>query len=187
MSALVDTVLSFNRLEMTNNRKHPVAVDVGRFCRDLAEELRVAYCNGHEFSVSIVGNCGTALLDEVLFRRIVENLLTNAFRYTPAGGSVSLFVSCEQGLLRITVADTGIGIPNDCESRVFEAFYRCDNVETRRGLGLGLSIVQEALLQLGGTITVDSTVGEGTSMRVEIPVIDSPESEEQTTSCTTLS
>jgi len=177
MSDLVDTVLSFNRLEMPNDLKKPVVMDVGHFFRDLAEELRIACCSGHEFSVSIADNCGTALLDESLYRRVVENLLTNAFRYTPAGGSVSLSVSCEHGLLRVMVTDSGIGIPKDSQSRVFEAFYRCDNVETRRGLGLGLSIVQEALSQLGGSITVDSTVGEGTCMRVEIPLIacQSPE------------
>jgi signal transduction histidine kinase len=122
-------------------------------------------------------------LDEALLRRVVENLLTNAFRYTPAGGAVSLFVSCEQGLLQIMITDSGIGIPIDSQSRVFEAFYRCDNVETRHGLGLGLSIVQEALSQLGGTIYVDSTVGEGTTMRVEIPLIDRLDPEEQP-SCT---
>jgi signal transduction histidine kinase len=183
MSALVDTVLSFNQMELPDSLKKPVVIDIGSFCHEIAEEIRIACCSGHEFSVSIAGNCGTALLDEALLRRVVENLLTNAFRYTPAGGAVSLFVSCEQGLLQIMITDSGIGIPIDSQSRVFEAFYRCDNVETRHGLGLGLSIVQEALSQLGGTIYVDSTVGEGTTMRVEIPLIDRLDPEEQP-SCT---
>lgn len=170
MSDLVDSVLSYNRFASKSLLNDPVMVDVGTFCRDLAEEVKTVCCAGHEFGVAIADDCGTVLLDEALFRRVTENLLTNAFRYTPADGAVSLHVNREGGRLRVVVMDSGIGIPEDDQKRVFEAFFRCRNVEARRGLGLGLSIVHDALEHMGGTITVDSAVGKGTTMRVDIPI-----------------
>lgn len=171
MSGLVDSVLTFNRLETGCSINAPVEVEVARFCRLLTAEIETGCCSGHDFSVTIADNCGTALLDEPLFRRVLENLLTNAFRYTPAGGTVSFSISREDSRLLVEIADSGIGIPGEDQEHIFEAFYRCRNVETRRGLGLGLSIVREALSQLGGIIAVESTVGAGTAMRVRIPVI----------------
>ena len=100
---------------------------------------------------------------------MLENLLTNAFRYTPAGGTVSLAVRREGGVLTLEVSDTGIGIPEQDLELIFDAFYRSSNVEGRRGLGLGLSIAQESLLHLGGTIKVTSTLGRGSSLTVAIP------------------
>jgi signal transduction histidine kinase len=106
----------------------------------------------------------------VHFRRIVENLLTNAFRYTPTDGSVSLHVRMEENRLLLEITDTGIGIPEEDQTQIFNAFYRSRNVEERRGLGLGLSIVRESLSLTNGTISVVSKPGEGTTMRVGIPV-----------------
>lgn len=173
MSDLVDSVLSFNRLGGVSSPNALVLLNIGTFCTDLAEEVSTTCSNGHCFTVSIAKTCGTARLDKILLRRIVENLLTNSFRYTPAGGTVSLQVERENDLLRVVVADSGIGIPKECRQRVFEAFFRCPNIDARRGLGLGLSIVQDALTHMGGTISVDSAVGTGTTMRVEIP-LDGP-------------
>lgn len=179
MSCLVDSVLAFNRMGAQCLLNEPVAVDVAKFCQSLAEEIGTACCLGQAFDVSIAEECGTVLLDEFLFRRILENLLTNSFRYTAAGGTVSLRVCRENDRLHVVVADSGIGIPEECLPRVFDAFYRCRNVEGRQGLGLGLSIVQDALSLMGGTITVDSSISQGTSMRVEIPIVDQSEPEEQ--------
>lgn len=76
----------------------------------------------------------------------------------------------ENGMLLLEVIDSGIGIPDEEQKLIFDAFYRSRNVEGRRGLGLGLSIVNDSLAQLGGSITVNSRIGEGTAMLVEIPV-----------------
>jgi two-component system heavy metal sensor histidine kinase CusS len=75
-------------------------------------------------------------------------------------------------MLLLEITDTGIGIPEEDQALIFDPFYRSRNVEGRRGLGLGLSIVKEALLQMGGTITVSSSLGKGTAVRVKIPVVD---------------
>lgn len=179
MSGLIDSVLAFNLLDAHIHSNKPVEIDIGQFCLGIAEEVRIACCSNHDFSISIEENCGTALLDKTLLRRVVENLLSNAFRYTPAGGSVSFHVSLEDDRMLLVITDSGIGIPEECQSRIFEAFFRCCNVETRRGVGLGLSIVHEALSQLGGSISFESSAGKGTSMRAEIPITDRPGQKEQ--------
>jgi len=183
MSGLVDSVLTFNLLDTHIHSHKPVEIDIGQFCRGIAEEVRIACCINHDFSISIDDDCGTSLLDKALLRRIVENLLTNAFRYTPAGGSASFRVSRENDRLLLEISDSGIGIPDECQDRIFEAFYRCNNIETRRGVGLGLSIVHEAISQLDGVISVDSSVGKGTTIWVEIPVVKRLDQEEHQT-CT---
>lgn len=172
MSTLIDSVLSFNRLETGRHQNCHVLLDVARACRAIAEEVNTVWCAGQKFHVSINADCGTAILDEILLRRILENLLTNAFRYTPAGGTVSLSIIRESNRLLMEIKDTGIGIPEEDQQLIFGEFYRGRNVEARRGLGLGLTIVHEALLQLEGTITLTSRINEGTTMRVEIPVIN---------------
>lgn len=172
MSSLIDSVLSFNRLEAGRSQNSPMLMDVERTCRVIFEEVKTVWGTGYNFHITINADCGTFMLDEILFRRILENLLTNAFRYTPVGGTVTFSVKRESNRILMEIMDTGIGIPEEDQQRIFDAFYRCPNVEARRGLGLGLSIVREALLQIGGTITLTSRIGEGTTMRVEIPVID---------------
>ncbi len=179
MSDLIDSVLSYNRLAITSHHNDPVVLDVRNFFCKLAKEVNVVCGKDHEFTFSISDDCGTILLDEILVRRVAENLLTNAFRYTPATGAISLHVSRETDRLRVVVTDSGIGIPEEDQKNIFEEFFRCRNVEARSGLGLGLSIVRDAVLEMGGVVTVDSSVGKGTSMRVEIPIVEQAGSEEQ--------
>ena len=176
ISNLINSVISFNQLGNDRSGLPPLLLDIEGLCRTIADEVATVWSAGHECHVAIAADCGAALLDEILFRRVLENLLANAFRYTPPGGSVSLHVKRDNNRLLIDVIDTGIGIPEEDQAFIFDAFYRSRNVEGRRGLGLGLSIVQEALLQMGGSIAVSSSIGEGTDIRVEIPVILEPAS-----------
>jgi PAS domain S-box-containing protein len=169
---LVNSVISFQLTGTDRPGIPPLLQDIGGICRSIATEVETVWGGGHEFIVSIAADCGSALLDEILFRRVLQNLLSNAFRYTPPNGTVSLLVRRDRSMLVLEITDTGIGIPEEDQELIFEAFYRSRNVEERRGLGLGLSIVREALSQMGGTITVTSSTGDGTTMRVEIPVVD---------------
>ncbi len=171
ISNLLSSVISFNQLGTDSLPKTPLLLDIGNECRAITAEVHAVWGAGHQCNVEIAPGCGSAFLDEMLFRRIVQNLLTNAFRYTPPDGAVSLRVSRDKERLSLEIRDTGIGIPAEELALIFERFYRSKNVEGRSGLGLGLSIVHETLLQMGGTIAVISRVHEGTIMRVEIPVL----------------
>ncbi len=172
LTNLMNSLLSFNHIQTGSSAKPALVLDIVKICTRIAAEVETVWGTGQTYTFRIAEDCGTALLDENLFQRILQNLLTNAFRYTPSGGTVSLHVSREKNNLLIVVADTGIGIPEEDQAFIFDAFYRCLNVNGRRGLGLGLSIVHEALIQMGGAISVSSKAGAGTTMSVTLPVAE---------------
>ena len=106
-----------------------------------------------------------------LLHEILYNLLDNAIKYNVPGGKVSLTFARKGENVELTVRDTGIGIPPEHQSRIFERFYRVDKSHSRQigGTGLGLSIVKHAVLDLGGEVSVQSAPGEGTAIRVRLP------------------
>jgi heavy metal sensor kinase len=109
--------------------------------------------------------------DEELIRRLILNLLDNAVKYTPAGGEISLALGRQNGSAEIVVRDTGIGIPEAAQPRVFDRFYRVDKARARAmgGAGLGLSIAQWIVEAHGGAITIASTPGQGSTFTVMLP------------------
>jgi two-component system phosphate regulon sensor histidine kinase PhoR len=111
------------------------------------------------------------LADEEAVRQIVDNLIDNAIKYTPDGGSVSVSCFGDHDEACIEVTDTGIGIPRDDLPRIFERFYRVDKARSRElgGTGLGLSIVKHLMQSIGGQIDVASRVGSGSKFTVHIP------------------
>ncbi|MBW3604252.1 MAG: PAS domain-containing protein [Actinobacteria bacterium] len=105
-------------------------------------------------------------------RSIVANLIENAIRYNRPGGRVAVSVTCADAGVELVVSDTGEGIPPQDRERIFERFYRIDKARSRSagGTGLGLSLVRHATQRLGGTISLDSELGVGSTFRVELPV-----------------
>src|SRR6185436_9957602 len=110
--------------------------------------------------------------DDELLRRMLLNLLDNAVKYTPPGGEISLNLSAQNGDAKITVSDTGVGIPSEHQARVFDRFYRVDKARSRAegGAGLGLSIARWIVEAHGGTLSVESQVGSGSAFTVELPL-----------------
>ena len=111
------------------------------------------------------------LADRVAMAQILTNLVENAIKYTPEGGRVAVVVEPLPAHVRIRVRDTGIGIPAEHLERIFERFYRVDKARSRAlgGSGLGLAIVAHLVEVQGGTITVESTPGQGSTFTVELP------------------
>ncbi|MCU6710456.1 cell wall metabolism sensor histidine kinase WalK [Paenibacillus sp. J5C_2022] len=112
--------------------------------------------------------------DEDRLRQIIMNLLSNGINYTMEGGRVSIDIhALNDDLIRMKISDTGIGIPKKDLPRIFERFYRVDKARSRSsgGTGLGLSIVKHLVELHKGTITVESTVGVGTTFTIDLPVI----------------
>lgn len=112
--------------------------------------------------------------DQKQIERVVRNLVDNAIKYTPAGGSITVRVSAVstngQAMTQIRVSDTGIGISLDQQTRVFERFYRVDPSHTIPGTGLGLSIVKEIVTVYGGEVQLESIPGKGSTFIVTLPV-----------------
>jgi two-component system phosphate regulon sensor histidine kinase PhoR len=106
------------------------------------------------------------------YKQLILNLVDNAIKYTKEDGEVNILVDKMEDALRITIQDTGIGIPKKHLSRIFERFYRVDKARDRAmgGTGLGLAIVKHIVLSMGGTIDVDSKMGEGTAFTIIIPM-----------------
>jgi signal transduction histidine kinase len=103
--------------------------------------------------------------------RVFLNLVNNAVKYTPAGGSVSVRAWGEGAKIRFVVSDSGIGIPKEAQSRIFGEFYRAKNAKAleMEGTGLGLAIAKEVVEQHGGQISFESAVGQGTTFYVTLP------------------
>lgn len=110
-------------------------------------------------------------VDEESLRTSIKNLVENAIRYSPERTKVSVGVSVENGQVKIRVVDQGIGIPADSLGRIFERFYRVDPARSRAtgGTGLGLSIVKHCVQECGGTISVWSHEGEGSTFTISLP------------------
>ena len=114
------------------------------------------------------------MADEKLLRPILRNLLENAVKYSAAGSPVTLTLSAPQDRLVFEIADHGIGIPKASLDRLGEAFVRAANAENIKGTGLGLAIVQRCVRRHNGSMKVDSTEGQGTTVRIELPYVLPP-------------
>ena len=110
--------------------------------------------------------------DEELLKRMAMNLVQNAIHYTPAGGSVCVKLTRDDGCGRLSVSDNGIGIPPTSIARIFDRFYRVSEARTRAegGSGLGLSIVKLAAESHGGSVAVSSQLGQGSTFTVRLPL-----------------
>jgi CheY-like chemotaxis protein/anti-sigma regulatory factor (Ser/Thr protein kinase) len=136
--------------------------EVGLY-RPLAQEKKLSLIlkSAHDFEI---------VADPIMIRRVVSNLLDNALKYTQAG-SITVSVSKADGYFNIEIVDTGVGISDHDQSLIFKEFFQVNNPERdrRKGVGLGLSIVQRLIDQLDGKITVNSDLGRGTSILVTLP------------------
>jgi signal transduction histidine kinase len=107
-------------------------------------------------------------------RRVIDNLLSNAGKFTPPGGTITVRLRQQGDRLVLQVADTGIGIPPDQQTRIFDRFYQIDGSASRRygGMGMGLALVKEFVEAHGGTVGVESVEGKGSTFTVTLPVVD---------------
>jgi signal transduction histidine kinase len=107
--------------------------------------------------------------DKSRLQRAIANLLDNALKYTPAGGTVELTCRNEADRIRVDIRDSGIGIAPEETDRIFERFYRCEKSRSTPGNGLGLSLAQTVIDAHGGTLQVRSTPNEGSVFTVTLP------------------
>lgn len=170
MSRMMDRVLLLGQADAGMLDFQPQRIRLAPLCRQFVDEARAQQPHdGREVKLSISEDAGEGTYDEKLLRHIFSNLLSNAMKYSPAGGEVHFKVRREDEHTVFEVADQGIGIPPDEVGHLFESFHRASNVGAIQGTGLGLAIVKNAVDMHGGRIEVRSTVGEGTTFRVSLP------------------
>ncbi len=147
-------------------------VDLGPLVGTVLEELQpLAQRANISLARLVTDALPTVRADGDRVQQVLHNLLDNAIKYTPAGGRVWVEVSSDGDSVVVSIRDTGIGIPDDQLSAIFDEFYRADHSELgrRQGAGLGLTISRRIMRALGGRITVESSAGEGACFSIHIP------------------
>ena len=178
MREMLNTLLSFFRLDNGKEQPNFAPCRISTITHTLETEfMPVAISNGLALAI----NCHTdavVLTDKERILQIGNNLLSNAIKFTESGG-VSLITDYDDGLLKLIVEDTGTGMTEDEQRRVFGAFERLSNAATKDGFGLGLSIVQRIVAMLSGVVRLESEKGKGSCFTVEIPMQTAEEQPEQ--------
>lgn len=170
MSRMLDRVLLLGRADAQMLEFKPTRVDLRVLCPQLVDEAALQHPEGATRVVcDVAPDLAPGLYDEKLLRHVFINLLTNAIKYSPAGGEVRFEVRATQDDTVFRVIDRGIGIPQEELGHLFESFQRASNVGDIQGTGLGLAIVKNAVDMHGGTIAVESVLGEGTTFTVRLP------------------
>ncbi len=180
MRALVDDILDVAKMETGNLTLEAVPYDLAATLRDVTRLWEVqARAKGLTFVLALDNCPGRIVGDSARVRQIAFNLLSNALKFT-ASGTITLSATADASQLSIAVSDSGIGIPADKLGIIFESFRQVDAGTTRQfgGTGLGLAICQNLAQAMGGEVAVSSTVGQGSTFTLRLPLVvaeDAPE------------
>lgn len=167
---LIEDIIRLSQLDESTDFPLENA-DIYEIAKDEAETLSLT-AQKRNVTISVKGKSTVIHAPKQLLHEIIYNLCDNAIKYNKEGGSVEVSVEESDNNVILSVSDTGIGIPLDNQSRVFERFYRVDKSHSKEtgGTGLGLSIVKHAVQYLNGKISLESTVGKGTKISVAFRV-----------------
>ncbi len=169
---IINDLLTLVTLDQTENQLNLSAVDVNHLTEQVLRMLKpVAEQKKVTLEIKSYRDI-TALMDETKFYLVLMNLVENAIKYNQPAGKVTVSINADHRDMILKVIDTGIGIPEDSVSKIFERFYRVDKTRSRDtgGTGLGLNIVHKTVLLLGGTIKCSSIEDQGTTFTVRLPL-----------------
>ena len=176
-TVLIEQLLSMARADSGRETLNLQPVDLRQTLRSVVDGWQqVATIRNLQFSTSLDEQSSYVMGDETLLRRLTDILLDNAFKYTPSPGEVHLSLEQKAENAVLTVRDSGVGIAEEDQTKIFERFYRVDKARSRAqgGTGLGLAIAQWIVTQHRGSIAVESRPGEGSTFRVELPLTTAP-------------
>ena len=163
---LLQSLIKMSRLETGTFALH---MENARLSDTIAQAMSTVWARAEEKGIQLSADCDSAVTvqhDPKWTAEALGNLLDNAVKYTPEGGSVSVLVRPWQFYTRIDITDTGIGIPEEHYHDVFQRFYRAPEVTAQEGVGLGLYLANGIITRQRGYISVKSKVGEGTTFSV---------------------
>jgi two-component system phosphate regulon sensor histidine kinase PhoR len=175
LNRLIEDILNTSRIEsgLIKVNKEPISLTIL-----IEEQLQMIKSYAEEKNITVTGQKPIVFdqveVDRDMISQVVINLLSNAVKYTPAGGSVKVETNVDDAasLVRVTISDTGVGIPEDEIEHVFDKFYRVGaNKKQAKGTGLGLNLVKQIVEKVhGGRVFVTSRVGEGSTFGFELPL-----------------
>ncbi|MDM9581644.1 HAMP domain-containing sensor histidine kinase [Nostoc sp. GT001] len=169
ITQLLNDLLVLSQDETGKLDFNPTPINLVEFCRDLLEELQQSDRSQHAIVFSSECPCTSANLDAKLLRQILSNLFSNCLKYSPIGSTVRFSVTTANEQAIFQTQDSGIGIPPSDIEHIFEPFHRASNTANIPGMGLGMSIVKQAVDLHGGEMTVESAIGTGTTFTVILP------------------
>lgn len=176
LEALVTDLLELARVESPGARFEPAVVHLQRVADDLRSKWDDELTKKNlRWRTEVRPEASRVTASPHLLSVVLDNLVDNAIKFTPDSGEVSFTTSLDESVIRISITDTGCGIPAEDQDRVFERFYQVDVVRSgtgseKRGTGLGLSIVRHAVSAMGGSVRLVSQVNQGTTVTVSLPL-----------------
>ena len=171
MSGLLEDILMLSKAESGKLSLNLNPINATDFCTSILEELQPIVTENHLITFRTHTDPVHAYLDAKLLHHLLTNLLSNAIKYSPNGGNVSLELICENQQIILCVRDEGIGITAEDQEKLFQQFERGANVGKIKGSGLGLCIVKHIVDLHGGTISVESAIGKGSTFIVTLPFL----------------
>ncbi len=172
MTRLVKDLLQLSRLDNQQMNWKMEKVFLDTIVKTIVERMQIEAQRKHQKLESyVIGDIPAINADKDRLEQVIVNLISNAIKYTPEHGEITVYVGIIYNDIYVKVTDTGIGIPKESLPRVFERFYRVDKARSRDmgGTGLGLSIAKEIVQAHGGTISISSEMGKGTEVTVKLP------------------
>jgi PAS domain S-box-containing protein len=174
MSQLINTLLNITRIENGTIVVSHKRVDMNDLSEEIVEELRIeAESKSLNFTFNPAASLPLVRTDRLIMKEILTNLISNAIKYTPRNGSVTVTIQSLKQKVEFRVADTGVGIPSYSKENIFGKFFRAPNVmrgETT-GTGLGLYLVKGMAERLGADVWFDSELGKGSTFYLSLPII----------------
>lgn len=172
LSRILDDLLLIAKTEIGERPIEMQTLDLGEIVEEIADEAEM-FAGQTDIKFELGETCEAFIEGEPLrIRRVLLNLIDNAVKYNTRNGSVRLSMQKDDEMVSVSVSDSGIGIPEESIPRLFERFYRVDDSTAtgRKGTGLGLYLVQWIVRNHGGTITVHSEKGKGSTFTVRLPL-----------------
>jgi len=167
---LIESILNLSKLEDESVEKTYEEIDLYETIKDVVHKLKPQAAS-HKVNLEVDGEITHVKANKRMIEDLVYNLIDNAIKYNVENGNVLVSVKNEENNGLISVKDTGIGIPQEEQDRIFERFYRIDKSRSKKieGSGLGLSIVKHIVEYHNGSITLESEVGKGTTITIKLP------------------
>lgn len=172
LTNLLDDVLTISRTESGKISFKPEQINLLSISENCIQDSNPLKTLNHSFFFNYLSSKKDFFLDPKLVRFILNNLLSNAYKYSPNGGSIELIIDANNKDVIIEVKDQGIGIPKNELSKIFESFYRTKSVAGISGTGLGLAIIKRAVDLHGGELFVESELGCGTVFTIKLPIVN---------------
>lgn len=175
LARMISDLFTMTRIDEASLRLERRALDVARLADECVESIRNLAWNQSRVSIEslVPPDLPPVFADETRVKQIISNLLYNALRHTPEGGLVVLQARPLGAMVQVSTSDTGRGIPPDALPNVFDRYFQAERGERHvEGTGLGLAIVKQLVGAHGGTISVESEVGQGTTFRFTLPQAD---------------